>query len=76
MKDKMKFLEEIDLVKRLSDLPAEHDYETKLYYPITVKLYIHRDTRGTESRQVTFQLYRGSIEEPWTLDLNNLIQQL
>jgi mRNA-degrading endonuclease RelE of RelBE toxin-antitoxin system len=76
LKEKIKFLEEIDLVKRLSDLPADRDYDTKLYYPITVKLYIHRDTTGTESRQVTFQLYRGSIEEPWTVDLNNLIQQL
>lgn len=76
LEEKVKFLEEIDLVKRLSDLPASQDFDTKLYYPISAKLYIHRDSSGTESRHVTFKLYRGSIEEPWTLDLENLLEQL
>lgn len=76
LNQKVKFLEEIDLVKRLSDLPANQDFDTKLFYPINVKLYIHRDSSGTESRNITFKLYRGSIEEPWTLDLENLMEQL
>jgi hypothetical protein len=76
LNDKLAYLEEIDLVKRLSDLPAEEDFYTKLTNEISVKLYIHRDTKGTESKHVTFRLYRGSIEEPWTLDLGDLITQL
>ncbi|MGM0835099.1 MAG: hypothetical protein ACQEV7_03005 [Bacillota bacterium] len=67
-------LEEIELIKRLSDLPEE-DGGTKLNYPITVKLQVHRES-GTTNRMVTFDLYRPTIEEPWTVDLEKLLKQL
>ncbi|WP_139364876.1 hypothetical protein [Sutcliffiella halmapala] len=68
-------LTEIELIKRLSDLPESSEYETKLSFPITVKLHVHRDT-GTVNKVVTFNIVRPSLEEPWTIDLENLIKQL
>ncbi|MCA1321082.1 hypothetical protein LC085_14260 [Bacillus tianshenii] len=67
-------LEEIELIKRLSDLPKE-DGSTRLTYPITVKLQVHRKS-GTTNKSVTFDLYRPTIEEPWTVDLEKLLEQL
>lgn len=68
-------LTEIELFKRLSDLPDSQDFETLLSYPISVKLHIHRET-GTVNKVVTFQIVRPSLEEPWTIDLKDLMKQL
>ncbi|WP_152444647.1 hypothetical protein [Bacillus sp. THAF10] len=74
--ENIKYLEEIELLKRLSDLPEKQDADTKLYYPIQVKLYIHRDSTGTDAKVVTFKMYRASLEEPWALDLEYLLKQI
>ncbi|CAG9621948.1 hypothetical protein [Sutcliffiella rhizosphaerae] len=75
-RENIKTLEDIEVIKRVSDFPDTHDHDTKLYIPITVKLYFQKDSSGAESRMVTFKIYRASLEEPWTMDLKNLIDQL
>jgi hypothetical protein len=75
LEKKISYLEEIKLLKRLSDLKDPQDYDTKLSYPISVRLFVSRNTK-TENRTVTFSMERSSLEEPWTLDLENLINQI
>lgn len=74
MEKHLKELEEIQLIKRLSDMPEEEG-EAKLVYPIKVKLTVLRES-GTTNRFVTFDLYRPTMEEPWTVDLGKLLEQL
>ncbi|WP_223701885.1 hypothetical protein [Sutcliffiella deserti] len=67
-------LEEIHVIKRLSDLPENEKFNTELSVQLPIELYIDKNT-GTVKKDVLFTIERPSIEEPWTIDLEKLIEQ-